>query len=956
MAAENRVPASQLPLGSGLPAFFYMQDSAGNAFRRYSFENVSALLGAVGITGPAYMTRAELFADLNWPANTLGFVGEDPDPTRRGIYRKNLAEGLGTWTRIGPLTTDFTALYQALQAAIDDFDADATEAQRILAEAARTGAEAAEAQAEIARDAALAAAAGAVGGLAVGFATRTLVEAYAPVSPPSVIYANGEIAGGDGGAAFAQYAGTTAPKAYGGNLVDEEDLNLSALWSGTGWTVLNGKAAHNGGGTTPLAYAMGAYGNPALDKFVAAQVYLVQTFISGRTAGTVTPKIVGGTTAAGVAVSVNGFNEQLITAPAAAGAPPTFALNFTPTTDFDGSITYVAVRVQLALPAAAVYHLVLADAVTNAWYLRRPDKITPFHCGATRVDDADNLTQTSDALQKAAEWGQTTGIEVFIPPGLYLFDAGNHKTTQRAFFPTDVHSAGTDVARASTGLTLRGAGLSTVLKNLGSSWDAILSLDEAKRVTVEQLVLDANFRETFIVDDVGGGMGGVDLNGQGFILGQNGITEKVRFKDLVIIGTRSYAIALENNDATDTRLENIHVRGVGNDGIDIKARNGSRIHRKEATFLHNIYVEEIDLVLGGAKAGIDIRGHVIADGLYVTLTAGRTSDGVRFNADVDSDNGRKGARKSQATNIYVVDNSGVVATADNNRGLSIFDEFINVANVVVEGAGVGILIDSANDSVANGVSVTNAAVIGARTIEGDGQGIRLDSTSGAKGFHIEAVVSDCDVGLGPGATGFPVKVSGSILLQSCTKGHSLTLAQLVTAMDLVIGYDGNTTNNDLSVVQSFMMARAATGPARLLFEAISEAGTADIDARFWRSSPTSGKATVDGYVPNSGTIDWRLASQGSDYWLALAAALNVGIGTITPGVKLDVVGVIRASLGIVHPGYTAAELGAIGNAVNTANKRLGSTVHETTNGRIMVSQGALANSAWKGDGATITPA
>jgi hypothetical protein len=62
--------------------------------------------------------------------------------------------------------------------------------------------------------------------------------------------------------------------------------------------------------------------------------------------------------------------------------------------------------------------------------------------------------------------------------------------------------------------------------------------------------------------------------------------------------------------------------------------------------------------------------------------------------------------------------------------------------------------------------------------------------------------------------------------------------------------------------------------------------------------------------------------------------------------------------GLVLQSITAANIAAVANAINTANKVAGKIVHDTTNNRIMVSSGALAASPWYvADGsASVTPA
>jgi hypothetical protein len=80
---------------------------------------------------------------------------------------------------------------------------------------------------------------------------------------------------------------------------------------------------------------------------------------------------------------------------------------------------------------------------------------------------------------------------------------------------------------------------------------------------------------------------------------------------------------------------------------------------------------------------------------------------------------------------------------------------------------------------------------------------------------------------------------------------------------------------------------------------------------------------------------------------------NGFIGAVTGAVVGNVAGTLTSTTS------TSAALGAIGNAVNTANKALGTTLYNTTTKTFYVAQGALAASTWidSSDGTTtITPA
>lgn len=67
---------------------------------RVSIGVFQALLG--NALGPSWSTKAQLDLDLDWEANTVGFVWNDTD-LLNGVYKKSGASGTGAWTRIAAL-------------------------------------------------------------------------------------------------------------------------------------------------------------------------------------------------------------------------------------------------------------------------------------------------------------------------------------------------------------------------------------------------------------------------------------------------------------------------------------------------------------------------------------------------------------------------------------------------------------------------------------------------------------------------------------------------------------------------------------------------------------------------------------------------------------------------------------------------------------------------------------
>ena len=114
------------------------------------------------------------------------------------------------------------------------------------------------------------------------------------------------------------------------NFVRNPDFETDSIWTkGAGWTISGGVATHSSG-TANLSQA------GIIDQDGAN--YRVIFTIAGRTAGSVTPYI-GAT--AGTARSADGVHTETIASP---GSGQPHDIIFTPTTDFDGTITRVVVQ------------------------------------------------------------------------------------------------------------------------------------------------------------------------------------------------------------------------------------------------------------------------------------------------------------------------------------------------------------------------------------------------------------------------------------------------------------------------------------------------------------------------------------------------------------------------------------------------------------------------------------
>ncbi len=113
------------------------------------------------------------------------------------------------------------------------------------------------------------------------------------------------------------------------NLVANGAFDSVADWTlGTGWSIGGGVASHASGSGT-LEQAIG---------LVAEKTYRILQTVSGRTTGTLTPRISGGTIIPGSAISANGASAQQLTA-----LSDSETLAFLASSTFNGSVDDVVV-------------------------------------------------------------------------------------------------------------------------------------------------------------------------------------------------------------------------------------------------------------------------------------------------------------------------------------------------------------------------------------------------------------------------------------------------------------------------------------------------------------------------------------------------------------------------------------------------------------------------------------
>lgn len=179
-------------------------------------------------------------------------------------------------------------------------------------------------------------------------------------------------------------------------LLDNDD-DFTGWTLGTGWSAAGGFATHAAGNTASLTRAT--------TEITDNTPYFLNFTITGRTAGTITPKLSGGgTTVVGTDYSVNGTYSQLFR-----GNEGNAQAEFAPSSDFDGRISAVQFitlggRTTVCLGHLAGQYIGNAPSSTfvggYAGQGAQTDTVTGLDIGGT--DDASPLSGTNNACMGEA--------------------------------------------------------------------------------------------------------------------------------------------------------------------------------------------------------------------------------------------------------------------------------------------------------------------------------------------------------------------------------------------------------------------------------------------------------------------------------------------------------------------------------------------------------------------------
>lgn len=117
----------------------------------------------------------------------------------------------------------------------------------------------------------------------------------------------------------------------GPELVSNGGFDSDTVWSyGAGWAIAAGVATKTAGSSTAIAQAI---------TIVAGRQHRIAGTISGRTAGSLTPRFTGGTTVNATSISNNGAFEVFITS-----VTGNNNISFVASGTFDGSLDDVSVK------------------------------------------------------------------------------------------------------------------------------------------------------------------------------------------------------------------------------------------------------------------------------------------------------------------------------------------------------------------------------------------------------------------------------------------------------------------------------------------------------------------------------------------------------------------------------------------------------------------------------------
>ena len=255
--------------------------------------------------------------------------------------------------------------------------------------------------------------------------------------------------------------------------------------------------------------------------------------------------------------------------------------------------------------------------------------------------------------------------------------------------------------------------------------------------------------------------------------------DKVMVERVRIINTPSYGLAIsQKNYARNIVIKDVQIENAGADGIDIK----NRIGRTADVLIEDVTVtrfgrpdRRLDPSLIGTradkrsnKAAVDLRGRCEVRNLTVNGIL-RNRDGLRFRPGEGGEKKNLGAHGSKASGVIIRANPKQTGV----NGIAVTARDVEIANVDIDGADVGITVTAANVSITGGRIKNsrfalntrenkhgNPSGLVLRDVEFEASGFRIFETQPAPRFE-NCTFTQCKV---PGAEA--MKQSGAEFTQT----------------------------------------------------------------------------------------------------------------------------------------------------------------------------------------------
>lgn len=295
----------------------------------------------------------------------------------------------------------------------------------------------------------------------------------------------------------------------------------------------------------------------------------------------------------------------------------------------------------------------------------------------------DGVTDDAPAFRTALAAAVTAGGgKIYVPKGTYLFDSSVMVTLSVSpFVETPVCLPIED-----DNISLVGDGVGVSVIRLADGADAkVVGFGHCKNNSIMDVEIDGN-RNNQTTD--------------GIPLYSFGNLENFTVRDVFVHHSIDYGIGLQHGQLKNILLENVLIEDTGQDGFDNKNHDGGDLNNR----MSNVTVRRAGLntALSGQTC-IDLRGKWILNNincLDYNHTSARCKSGIRLRPDNTSD-GAVGGNMSVISGFYCKPSS-----SSGTIGVEVNAICSSVSAGVVEGAGVGVLVNNTENTVTGVVALT----------------------------------------------------------------------------------------------------------------------------------------------------------------------------------------------------------------------------------------------------------